>query len=46
MNATHRLASFFLASLLTLCVASGIDHLATSDTVAPATLAAAQAPRA
>jgi hypothetical protein len=46
MTATHRLASFFLASLLTLCVASGIDHLATSDTGAPATLAVAQAPRA
>jgi hypothetical protein len=46
MNATHRLASFFLASLLTLCVASGIDHLAKSDINAPATLAAAQAPRA
>lgn len=46
MNATHRLASFFLAGLLTLCVASGIDHLATSDIGAAATLAAAQAPRA
>lgn len=46
MNATHRLASFFLASLLTLGLASGIDHLATSDTGASSTLAAAQAPRA
>jgi len=46
MNATHRLASFFLASLLTLCVASGIDHLATSDTSGTATLAVVHAPRA
>lgn len=46
MNATHRLASFVLASLLTLGVASGIDHLAKSDTGVSATLAAAAAPRA
>lgn len=45
MNATHRIASFALASLLTLTVMFGIDHLATSD-VPAATLAAAQASRA
>ena len=30
------LVAFFLAGLLTLCVATGIDHLATSDTGAAA----------
>lgn len=45
MNATHRLASFALASLLTLSVMFGIDHLATSDPPA-ALVAAMNAPRA
>lgn len=46
MNTTHRLASFALASLLTLSVMFGIDHLATSDVQGAGTVAAASAPRA
>jgi hypothetical protein len=42
---THRLASFALASLLTLSVMFGIDHLATSEAPA-AMVAAVQASRA
>ncbi len=46
MNASHRIASFALASFFTLCVMFGIDHLATSDIAPAGTLAAAQAARA
>lgn len=47
MNTTHhRIASFALASLFTLSVMFGIDHLATSDASPAATMAAAQAARA
>jgi len=46
MKTTHRIASFALASLFTLSVLFGIDHLATSDAGASAALAAAQAARA
>jgi hypothetical protein len=44
---TASLASFVLASLFTLSIMFGIDHLATSDAAAATgTLAAAQADRA
>jgi hypothetical protein len=46
MKSTHRFASFALASLLTLTVMFGIDHLATSEMHNASTLAAAAAPRA